>query len=174
MSFDTIVASGKNASNPHYSACNQKLSRGFLVIDCGVKVNGYCSDITRTVFLGSPTEKEKENYRKVLDVQLKCIELIKSKSPKEAELFAKKELGDYFVHSLGHGIGLDIHELPGITKNNGKNLANGVCFTIEPGMYKKGKYGIRIEDDLIKENGNVSVITGLTKALISFNTKVYK
>lgn len=174
MSFETIVASGKNASNPHYNKCSDKLRRGFLMIDCGVKFNGYCSDITRTVFLGNPSKQEIQTYNKVLNIQKKCIDLLKSKTPKQVNEFAKKELGKDFLHSLGHGIGLDIHELPSITMKNNLMLKNNVCFTVEPGIYKKGKFGIRIEDDILKKNGKLTVITTVPKSLIVVNKKVYK
>jgi Xaa-Pro dipeptidase len=174
-SFDTIVASGKNASNPHYAASKDVLRRGFLVIDCGVKVNGYCSDITRTVFLGTPTKEEFKLYEKVLAVQNKCIELTKQNKPINlADELAQEVLGKAFIHALGHGTGLDVHELPRVSSHNKQVLQNNVCFTIEPGVYYPGKLGIRIEDDLIKTNNKVQVITPLTKKLIIFNNKIYK
>jgi Xaa-Pro aminopeptidase len=175
MSFNTIVASGKNASNPHYIACSDRLRRGFLVIDCGVKVNGYCSDITRTIFLGTPTKEEVALYMKVLNVQERCIQMMKEhKSVRAADEFAQKELGKAFVHALGHGIGLDVHESPRVSTYNKDVIQNNACFTIEPGIYYLGKRGIRIEDDLVKVNNKVKVITPLTKKLITINNKIYK
>ncbi|MBN2421258.1 aminopeptidase P family protein [Candidatus Woesearchaeota archaeon] len=174
MSFDTIVASGKNASNPHYSRCSDRLRRGFLVIDCGVKFNGYCSDITRTVFLGNPTRQEIQIYNKVLNIQKKCIGMLSSKTPKQVNEFAKRELGKDFLHSLGHGIGLDIHELPNITLKNNSKLKNSTCFTVEPGVYKKGKYGIRLEDDLLKQDWGLKILTSVKNSLTIINKKVYK
>ena len=174
LAFDTIVASGKNASNPHYSSCKDKLRRGFLVIDFGIKVNGYCTDMTRTLFLGKPSEEEKELYSKVLTVQKNCIKMITKKLINVVDEYARKELGKEFIHSLGHGIGLDIHETPRISYKNKSKLQSKVCFTIEPAVYKNNKYGIRIEDSLVKINNKVKILTPLTKELIIINNKVYK
>jgi Xaa-Pro aminopeptidase len=176
MSFETIVASGKNAASPHYNAGTSKLKRGFLVMDCGVVVNGYCSDITRTIFLGKPSKKEKDEYTKMLSVQKKCIELARQDKPiSEIDEYAHKELGKAYVHALGHGIGLDVHELPHVSIYNKEKIKDNVCFTIEPGVYYPRKFGIRIEDCLVKINGKVKNLTSsLTKKLIIINKKIYK
>lgn len=175
LAFTPIVASSKNAAKPHYDLCRSKLKRGFLVIDFGIKVNGYCSDMTRTLFLGKPTKNQIKIYNKVLNVQKKCIEMFrKNKKINIVGGFAKKELGKEFIHSLGHGIGLKIHESPKISFKTKKYLQNNVCFTIEPGIYRKGKFGIRIEDSLVKKNNKIKVLTPLTKKLIIINKKVYK
>ena len=173
LAFDTIVASGKNGANPHYSSCKDRLRRGFLVIDFGAKINGYCADMTRTLFLGKPTQKEKEIYNKVLTVQKNCINMLKKNvSINKVDEYARKELGKHYIHSLGHGIGLDIHEYPRISVNNKEKLSNKICFTIEPGIYNK--FGIRIEDSLIKSNNKIKVLTPFTKNMIAINNKVYK
>ncbi len=174
LAFDTIVASGKNASNPHYSWCKDRLRKGFLVIDFGIKVNGYCSDMTRTLFLGNPSKKEKEIYDGVLYVQKNSINNIKSSPIDKVDEYARKELGKDFIHSLGHGIGLEIHEAPGINAKTKSRLSDKVCFTIEPGLYQKDKFGIRIEDTLAKENNKIKILTDFTKKLLVVNDKVYK
>ncbi len=175
MSFETIVASGKNAANPHYTECKDKLHRGFLVIDCGVRVNGYCSDITRTVFLGNPTEKELSIYDHLLRVQLHCIELFRQNKPiKEVDEYTRKQLGKFYIHALGHGIGIDVHELPWVSIRNKDKVKDNEFFTVEPGVYYPNKLGIRIEDDLMKTKGKVQLLTPLTKKLIVINNKIYK
>ncbi|HME87068.1 MAG TPA: Xaa-Pro peptidase family protein, partial [Candidatus Nanoarchaeia archaeon] len=119
VGYDTIVASAANGANPHYCDCNQKLKKGFMVIDFGVMVDGYHADVSRTIYLGSPSIKEVEEYEKVLAVQESCIEMLQEGSTfADAHNFAVKELGNAYVHSLGHGIGLDIHEQPSL---NGKS-----------------------------------------------------
>ena len=173
LAFDTIVASGKNAANPHYSSCKDKLRRGFLVIDFGAKVDGYCADMTRTLFLGKPTQKEKDVYNKVLTVQKTSINMLNKNPPiNKVDEYARKELGKHYIHSLGHGVGLDIHEYPRISVKNKEKLENNICFTIEPGIYNK--FGIRIEDTMIKLNNKIKILTPFTKGLITINNKVYK
>ncbi len=175
ISFDTIIASANNGANPHYSACNGKLKRGFLMIDFGAKVNGYCADMTRTFFLGKPTKEEIEAYNKVLMVQTICIQLCKKNEPIDMiDTYARKHLGNAYVHSLGHGIGIDVHEEPRISFRNKNKLQNGNCFTIEPGVYYPGKFGIRIEDDLVKLGGKLSILTPFTKKLIIIKKGHYK
>jgi Xaa-Pro aminopeptidase len=174
LAFDTIVASAKNAAKPHYSKCTSKLKQGFLVIDFGVRVNGYCADMTRTVYLGNPSKKEKALYRKVLNVQLKSINILRKKPMSAAYIYARKILGKEFIHSLGHGVGKRIHQPPNINSKNNSLIENGTCFTVEPGVYRKKKYGIRIEDTLVKLNNKFKILTPLTKELIIINKKLYK
>lgn len=170
VAFDTIVASGKNSANAHYSSCENKFQRGFLVIDFGVKIGKYHSDITRTVYIGEPSQKEILEYNKVFSVQKKCIELSSTaKNCEEIYNYAKEKLGDAFIHGLGHGVGLEIHELPNLTLKNKEPLNNNSCFTIEPGVYYPKKFGIRIEDTLLKNGKNVLVLTHLSKELKTIN-----
>lgn len=161
-SFPTIVASGANSHNPHHVPSGERL-RGFTVIDMGVIYRNYCSDITRTCYIGRPSGKELQDYGKVLEVQEKCVSM-NGKSPKELNDYAKKELGRHFVHSLGHGLGLDVHENPFSTYD--KPLKKGMVITIEPGLYDK--HGIRIEDDILVGKNN-EVLTKFTKKLIVKN-----
>jgi len=175
LAYKTIVASGKNGAYPHYHPCKDKLKRGFLVIDFGVKVNGYCSDITRTLFLGKPTRKERNLYNKVLSVQKRSISMFnKNKSIDTVGKYARRKLGKEFIHALGHGIGRRIHEHPKISFKNKNKIKNRTCFTIEPGVYREGRYGIRIEDTIVKLNNKLKILTPIKKELIVINNKIYK
>jgi Xaa-Pro aminopeptidase len=153
ISFEPIVASGKNAVVAHH-AKSSPLQKGFLVLDFGVKYKGYMSDMTRTLYLGKPSEKEIELYNKVLKIQESCIE--KARINLSAEQFYNYSLrlfGDdakYFVHGLGHGIGVEIHEKPSLGLKSKDILTKNTVFTIEPGYYnQKTGTGIRIEDDIL-------------------------
>ncbi len=165
QSFRTIVASGKNASQPHYATTNKKLQQGFCVIDFGIKFKGFCTDCTRTVFIGKPTEKEKELYNIVLQAHDKAAEHIKkAKSYKELSEKAKEELGKYekyFIHSLGHGIGIEVHESPRVSIKSGDKIKPNTVFTIEPGIYIHSRLGIRIEDMYV--SGNHSPLTKISR-----------
>lgn len=159
QSFPTIVASGKNSSNPHHIPSNDRL-KGFTVIDMGVIWKNYCSDITRTIYIGTPSKKEISDYNKVLQVQAECLDVY-SKSAKQLNDHAKKRLGKNFIHSLGHGIGLDVHEAPSFTSP--EKLKDDSVIAIEPGLYDE--YGIRIEDDVLVKK-MPEVLTKFTKKLI--------
>jgi len=169
LAFQPIVASGKNASMPHYQPRNVKLNKGFCVIDFGIKYKGYCSDITRTVYLGKPSIKEKETYLYILDVQEKALERIQQGgSCSELYEFVKKSLGrygQYFTHGLGHGIGVQIHELPNLTDKSKDRFQEGMVFTVEPGVYISGKWGIRIEDDILLAGKKKRILTTVPKEL---------
>lgn len=151
--FEPIVASGSNGSMPHHKPSNEKIRKGFCVIDFGVKYNGYCSDITRTVYVGNPSKKEKEIYSFLLRIQENSIQLVKNNT-KCSELydFASTSLGKYkkyFTHGLGHGVGIEIHEMPNLTLGSKDKITDGMIFTIEPGIYIPKKFGIRIEDTVL-------------------------
>ena len=155
-SFESIVAFSKNSAIPHHQTGNTSLEKNSVVlIDTGCVYNGYCSDITRTYFFGEPTKEFIDNYNAVLNANLLGIEKIKvGFTEKEADAVAReylksKNLDKYFTHSLGHGVGLEIHENIRLSpKSNGK-LKSGQVFTIEPGVYFENKYGIRIEDTVV-------------------------
>ncbi|EHJ07647.1 M24 family metallopeptidase [Staphylococcus simiae] len=172
-SFDTIVASGYRGALPHGVASDKVIEQGDMItLDFGAYYNGYCSDITRTFAIGEPDPKLKELYQIVLESQLKAINEIKpGMTGKEADALARdylkdKGYGKEFGHSLGHGIGLEIHEGPMLAKTVNNKLQVNNCVTIEPGVYIDGLGGIRIEDDiLITENG-CEVFTKCTKDLI--------
>ena len=145
--FDPVVASGKDAADPHYSGA-KPLRHGFCVIDYGVRYQGYRADVTRTVYVGKPKGYEKDLYERVRKVQKECIALYRKGGPcKGPHEYARQELGENLIHLTGHGIGLDIHEAPSV--GGGGVFRNGMVVTCEPGYYIKGRLGIRIEDDLM-------------------------
>lgn len=172
-SFDTIVASGLRSALPHGVATNKVIEKGdFVTLDFGALYNGYISDITRTVAVGEPSEKLVEMYNTVLASQLLALEKVgPGLTGIQADAIARdylteKGYGEAFGHSLGHGIGLEVHEGPGLSKRSNMVLEPGMAVTIEPGVYVPGVGGVRIEDDiLITESGN-ELLTHSTKELI--------
>ena len=170
ISFAPIVASGINGSMPHYEPFNVKIKKGFCVIDFGVKYRGYCSDITRTMYVGTPNKKEREIYDFLLKIQKNTINEIK-KNIKCSELydFVNKGLEKYknnFIHGLGHGVGVEIHELPNLTLNSKDKIKNNMVFTIEPGIYFPKKLGIRIEDTVLFKDKTI-ILTKTSKDLLT-------
>ncbi|MED1468208.1 aminopeptidase P family protein [Bacillus salipaludis] len=172
-SFDTIVASGKRSALPHGVASDKVIETGdFVTLDYGAYYKGYVSDITRTVAVGQPDEKLKNIYEIVLDAQLKGMEGIKpGMTGKEADALTRdyiteKGFGEYFGHSTGHGIGLEVHEGPALSFRSDLVLEPGMVVTCEPGIYIPGLGGVRIEDDtLVTKTGN-EALTHSTKDLI--------
>lgn len=169
LSFPPIVASGKNAACPHYHAKQAPLQRGFCVIDFGVRYRGYCTDTTRTIFLGVPSSKEKEIYKLVRRAQEQLVaQSVPGASCRELAEKARKLLGPYarhFIHSLGHGVGLEIHEAPSLASSSKETLKRNMVVTIEPGVYLPNRFGIRIEDTLIVDT-KPRVLTTVSKELI--------
>ena len=164
LSFPTIVAFGAHAAVPHHETGLTKLSFGDpILIDFGCKVNGYCSDITRTFMFGD--DGKHEDFKKAYAAVLKAHNLVKEKAVagmtgKEVDAIARDSLkadgyGELFTHSLGHGIGLNVHEKPAVSPKGEQVLENGMVFSDEPGVYKAGEYGIRIEDTVTLKNGKV-------------------
>ncbi|WP_436859920.1 M24 family metallopeptidase [Staphylococcus caeli] len=159
-SFDTIVASGVRGALPHGVASDKVIQTGELItLDYGAYYKGYSSDITRTFAIGEPEPKLKEIYNIVLEANQKAIAAAKKGITGKAldaiarEYITEKGYGEAFGHSLGHGIGLNVHEGPNLSKNSDTELEVNNCVTIEPGIYLDGLGGVRIEDDiLIKEN----------------------
>lgn len=158
--FDTIVAFGKNAAVPHHETGDaQLIANQAVLIDTGAKVNGYCSDITRTAFFGEPDDEFLKAYNAVLDANVKAEEEIyvglsgKAADKIVRDVLTARGYGEYFTHSLGHGVGLEIHESPYLSPKSDEILDNGTVFTVEPGVYIDGRFGIRIEDTCIMENG---------------------
>lgn len=162
-SFETIAAFGKNTSVPHHAPGNTKLQKGMpVLLDFGCKYGGYCSDITRTFLFGNNDDGEfKTVYEHVLEAHRIAAENIRAGiTGEEADAFARDHLKKYgldkfFTHSLGHGIGINIHEAPKLSARSLEILRNGMVFSIEPGVYFEGKFGIRIEDSVMLENGRV-------------------
>lgn len=169
-SFDTIVASGKNASMPHYSG-NGKLNRGFCVIDFGIRHKGYCSDMTRTIYIGAPSNKERELYSLVRQSQQRGIDAAKPGAiAEDVDAAARSALGNYkeaFIHGLGHHIGIEVHDTElRISPRSKWALRENMAVTIEPGIYYRGKLGIRIEDDILVKKSGCEELTKLDKELI--------
>ncbi|MFA5792953.1 MAG: aminopeptidase P family protein [Candidatus Gracilibacteria bacterium] len=159
LSFDPIVAFGKNSAIPHHQNTNAKLTdKDVILIDMGMKFNGYCSDMTRTFLPKKPSAEQMNIYSAVLSAQLKAIAKIKDGAKvKDIDLIARKEMGKYeefFNHSLGHGLGIEIHESPRLSTLSKEILKENMIITVEPGIYLPGKFGVRIEDmGLVRKNG---------------------
>lgn len=163
LSFETIVASGKNSSKPHAKTTEKKIEEGDpITIDMGCKYKGYCSDMTRTVFAGYVPEKVKTVYDLVLKNQLQTLRDMKEGA--NIRILARNVDNDFklhgysLVHSLGHGVGLDIHEYPYISSKNDNILKSNMVVTNEPGIYLPGEFGVRIEDTvLITKSGCINL-----------------
>jgi Xaa-Pro aminopeptidase len=173
MSFDTIVASGPRSALPHGRASAAKLPRrGFVTLDFGVILNGYCSDMTRTVYLGKPRANERAAYEAVLEAQeagvaavapgIRCAEVDEA----ARSVLRRAGLAEAFSHSTGHGLGLEIHEPPRIGAEETARLLPGMVITIEPGIYLVERFGIRIEDMVAVTRNGGQVLTPAPKALI--------
>ena len=173
MSFETIVASGVRSALPHGRATEAKLPRnGFVTLDFGVILKGYCSDMTRTVHLGKPTASERAAYEAVLEAQETAVGAVASGiscgDVNEAArgVLRKAGLAEAFSHSTGHGLGLEIHEPPRIGAGQTARLQAGMVITIEPGIYLAEQFGIRIEDMVAVTRSGAEVLTPAPKAWI--------
>jgi Xaa-Pro aminopeptidase len=173
MSFETIVASGARSALPHGRATQARLPRnGFLTLDFGVILNGYCSDMTRTVYLGRPKAEERAAYEAVLEAEQAALDAVSAgaicEDVDEAArgVLRKEGLAEAFSHSTGHGVGLEIHEPPRIGAGQKNRLLAGMVVTIEPGIYLPGRFGIRIEDMVVVTRNGGQVLTPAPKALI--------
>ncbi len=171
LAFKPIVAFGSNAAVIHHKPNNRKLKKGFLLIDFGVKYRGYHSDISRTIYLGTPNKTEKKLYNLVLKAQLKAIKKLKIGAKCNNIYFtAANALGfykKYFTHKLGHGVGKNIHEAPGLGRKNNNKIKENTVLTVEPGIYLKRKFGIRIEDTILITKNKVNILTNVSKKLIT-------
>jgi len=168
--FETIVASGVNSAIPHHKTSYKEIKEGEVVIvDFGVKVEGYVSDITRTYFVGSVPLELKEIYDVVREAQEVGIKALRSgvscKSVDEAvrNFISSRGYGDFFVHSTGHGIGVEVHESPTISKNSNEILKSGAVVTVEPGIYLPQLGGVRIEDDCLVTKEGAFLLSTLPK-----------
>jgi Xaa-Pro aminopeptidase len=170
--FQTIAVSGDASALPHGTPRNVKLKKGFLTMDFGAKIDGYCSDMTRTVVIGKADAEIKKVYNTVLSAQLAALEFLKAgvdcgEADKVARDIIDKDYKGAFGHSLGHSVGLFIHEKPGLSfKSFGRATRVGEILTVEPGIYLFGKYGCRIEDMVAIEGNGVYNFTHSTKELI--------
>jgi len=175
-SFPAIVASGKNSAIPHYETSNKKIKKNQpLLIDMGMIYKGYCSDFTRTIFIGKVNKKLKEIYEIVKEAHLEATEkVMEGITTKELDETARNVIkkygyGDYFIHSLGHGIGIEIHEYPRISPKNYEILKEGMVFTIEPGIYIEGLGGVRLENVVVCRKENAEVLTKTPLDMIEIN-----
>jgi Xaa-Pro aminopeptidase len=172
-SFENIVASGPNGANPHHSNGDRAFVSGdLIIIDCGARYRGYISDTTRTVALGEPGDEA----RAVYELVRRANEAGKAAARPEAtgaevDAAARQVIdaggyGEYFIHRTGHGIGLEVHELPNIVAGSDEPLAPGTTFTVEPGIYIPGKLGVRIEDDVVITPDGARSLTSMDRALL--------
>jgi Xaa-Pro aminopeptidase len=168
--FEIIVASGPNSALPHARPTEKAICSGEpVLIDMGARINGYCSDFTRTLFLGKADKTFGEIYNIVLKAQATAIKGIESgMDASQADRLARSVIeqagyGDAFGHGLGHGVGLAVHEFPMLGPRSSDSLADGMVFTIEPGIYLVGWGGVRIEDMVVLENGRAKALTKASK-----------
>ncbi|MGT2948318.1 M24 family metallopeptidase [Streptococcus devriesei] len=175
MSFETMVLTGSNAANPHGIPANNKIeNNSLLLFDLGVESKGYVSDMTRTVAVGQPDPFKKDIYNICLEAQLTALDFIKpgvtaaQVDQAARAVIEKAGYGEYFNHRLGHGIGMSVHEFPSIMAGNDLVLEEGMCFSVEPGIYIPEKVGVRIEDcGYVTKNG-FEVFTKTPKELLYF------
>ncbi|HIH13882.1 MAG TPA: M24 family metallopeptidase [Nanoarchaeota archaeon] len=170
LAFPTIIASGKNAFELHHKPTRSKIKKGFLLFDFGANVGGWCSDFSRTFFVGAPSKKEKQLYKIVRTAQERCIRMLKSgiitSNIDHAGVIGLGKYSPTLKHAIGHGVGRKVHDKPAIYSRACDVLKAGDVIAIEPGIYIKNKLGIRIEDTvLIKKNGH-EVLTKFPKKLI--------
>ncbi len=171
-SFDTIVASGPNSAKPHHSAGDRVIKEGDpVILDFGAHSRGFNSDMTRTVVMGEADDFVREIYDVVLRAQLAGVEAATAGTPLlKVDLAARSVIeeagyGEYFVHSTGHGIGLEVHERPAAAQTGAGELAEHMTLTIEPGIYIPERGGVRIEDTLLITRGAPQIITPVSKEL---------
>lgn len=174
MAFPTIIASGERSALPHGRATAAPIpGEGFVVCDFGVILHGYCSDQTRTVYVGRPSRAAQQVYDAVKGAQQLALEAVRPGQSvglvdRAARTFLKKKgLGAFFTHSTGHGVGLEIHEAPRVAKGENEVLCPGMVITIEPGIYVPGKWGIRIEDTVVVTEQGCEILTLTSKELIA-------
>lgn len=173
--FETIVAFGEGSSIPHYKTGDVKLKKNMpVLIDCGVMLNGYNSDITRSFYFGKAPKEYKRAFNAVLNAHNKALnEITSGISGITADAIARDYFiglgyGEYFTHSLGHGIGVKIHEFPRLSPKSKAVLEENSVFSIEPGVYFDGKFGIRIEDSVYLERGKCKSFFTLVKDVVEF------
>jgi Xaa-Pro aminopeptidase len=174
MSFPTIIASGARSALPHGRASNQAIAAGaFVVCDFGVILSGYCSDETRTVWVGEVSREARKVYEAVRESQQAAIDAVRPGVPVGSvdaaarKVLSKAGLGRYFTHSTGHGVGIEIHEGPRVAKGQQEILQPGMVITIEPGVYFPGKWGIRIEDMVVVTASGCEVLTPTSKDFLA-------
>jgi len=174
MSFPTIIAAGERSALPHGRASTQPIpASGFVVCDFGVILGGYCSDMTRTLYVGRPPTEARRFYDTVLSAQQAAVEMVAAGRSAEQvdgaarKLLQKNGLAKFFTHSTGHGVGLEIHEGPRLAAGQKETLHPGMVITAEPGAYIPGKWGVRIEDMVLVTDSGCDVLTPTRKDLIA-------
>lgn len=173
LAFETIVASGANSSKPHYNGSGRAIEKkDVIIMDFGCRYNGYCSDISRTVFVGEPTDEQKKIYGIVVEANSKAEACARQgATAEEVDLAARDVIrqagyGQYFFNRTGHGIGVGVHEAPYIMEGNKQVLENGMAFSVEPGIYIPGRFGMRVEDIVLINNGRGEVLNNASKEMI--------
>ncbi len=179
ISFDTIVAFGKNSAIPHHYPSSKKLEKNKnILIDCGAKFGGYCSDMTRNFVFGSPSQEYRKKFENCFNAQKQTLAKYQENIKiSELEKYCRQKLGNdekYFTHSLGHGVGLEIHELPKVSVSSKKRLLDKEVVTCEPGIYFPEKFGIRIEDLVLINKNKIEILSKTPKDLICFDRKFLK
>lgn len=173
MSFGTIIASGQRSALPHGHATLAKLPRrGFVTLDFGVLLDGYCSDMTRTIHIGRATTAERTAYDAVLEAQEAGVAAVRAGvvtgdvDEAARSVLRRAGLADWFTHSTGHSLGLEIHEEPRLAAKRTEKLKAGMIVTIEPGIYMPGSFGVRIEDTVLVTRSGCEILTPSPKAWI--------
>ena len=168
-----IVASGPNAASPHHEPGERVIERGdSVILDFGGKLDGYCSDVSRTFSVGPPSSKLREVHAVVLEAQAAGRAAATAGTPcEDIDAAARKVIedagyGEYFIHRTGHGIGMDAHEHPYLVAGNDRLLEPGMAFSIEPGIYLPGELGVRIEDICVATDGQVDTLNRADRSLI--------
>ena len=176
LAFETIVASGENSSKPHAIPSDKIIRMGdAITIDFGAKYNGYCADMTRTIFAGEVSEEESKLYNYILKNQLRATKDMKEGT--SCKMIARSVENDFYlfnyslIHALGHGVGLEIHEFPYLSHNSQFSLKENMVVTNEPGIYIPGKYGIRIEDTIRIGKLESEVLTKSSKEILVVDAK---
>jgi Xaa-Pro aminopeptidase len=171
--FPSIVASGPRSALPHARSSPRTLERGdFLLMDFGAEVNGYCSDITRTVVMGKADEEQRGLYEIVREANALASSGVRAgMTGRDADAIARHYIdragfGELFGHSLGHGIGLEVHEAPRLARTAESGLPDGAVVTIEPGVYRPGWGGVRIEDDVVLDSDGPHILTDFPRELL--------
>lgn len=179
MAFDTIVNFGKHTAHPHHEPDETKLKKGDLILlDFGVKKEKYCSDITRVFFTAKPSMEQILIFEILSDAQKKAIQQIEITAvcaeidAAAREIIQKNGYAEYFTHSLGHGVGLEIHEAPSLSTSSQEKLTENSVFTLEPGIYLPGKFGMRLEDLFVYKNKKAHRLSKFTQKIEDLILKI--
>lgn len=173
LSFNPIVASGPNSSKPHYSDDSRIIEKNDLIIlDYGCRYKGFCSDISRTVFVGEPTAEQRKVYGIVLKANQEAEKAVREGVKAEEidavaqDVIKSNGYGEYILSRTGHGIGAAVHEAPYIKEGNEQILRTGMAFSVEPGIYISGKFGMRVEDIVVVDGKGVNILNKASKEMI--------